>query len=167
MREASTVEKVNILSYHLEVEVPTGLTINLSVDNEFEIYSDPPNALGAPFGSGNLWSTTYSFTTETEKYLTIRAENCGTFNSNSNPMGILLSTSEGLVSDINWRCIGEKYADRTPFEDWPQALMVGTHGIAPWNNRPNITSTAQWIWANPPGGEILDRVICYRRLGDN
>merc|ERR1711962_1495109 len=108
---------------------------------------------------GNSWSTTDSFNTDAGEYLTIRAENYHL------DMGILLSTSEGLISDNHWRCIDERQAQVTPFHDWPQALELYDHGDWVWGDRPGIAMTAKWIWAPaPPGGRAPDNVICYRKL---
>jgi len=156
---AANWNKTCTLSNRLCNTIWSEFTINITADNEFEIYSDPPDALGTPFGSGNSWSTTDSFNTDAGEYLTIRAENYHL------DMGILLSTSEGLVSDNHWRCIDERQAQVTPFHDWPQALELYDHGDWVWGDRPGIAMTAKWIWAPaPPGGRAPDNVICYRKL---
>ena len=116
--------------------------VNMTADNAFKIYAD-----GDPLGSGNDWQTTYTFHTDASKVLAIYAWNWG------GPVGIILSTSNGLVTDLSWKCTSKVQSGlnwtKPSFNDdsWPNAVSFGHNGVPPWGLRPGISASAQWIWA--------------------
>ena len=132
--------------------------VNMTADNAFKIYSD-----GDPLGSGNDWQTTYTFHTDASKVVAIYAWNWG------GPVGIILSTSNGLVSDLSWKCTSKVQSGlnwtKPDFDDdsWPNAVSFGHNGVPPWGLRPGISASAQWIWA-PTSSQ---RVWCRKDEGWN
>jgi hypothetical protein len=134
----------------------------MTADNAFRLYAD-----GVLLGSGSNWPTTYSFSTDASEVLAVYAWNWG------GPVGILLSTSAGLVTDSTWKCIDAHLvtsADwyKPDFNDmsWPNAVVFGYNGVSPWGTRPGISASAQWIWApTPPHGSQPQKVYCRKKLG--
>ena len=91
--------------------------------------------------------------------------------TSNNPCGIILSTSEGLVTDSTWKCIDNETAESTPYNTWPKALVLGTNGgsdtVYPWGLRPGILPTAKWIWAQATiSGNTPEDVVCSNAPGN-
>jgi hypothetical protein len=143
------------------------LTLNLTADNAFSAYlSDNDSTLGTLIGSGNDWTTTYSFTTSVTgagaHFLHIVAVNgggpemfIGSFSLND-PSFHFANGGQSLDTDVaDWRAI--------PITDpstWVQPaaapLTFGLNGVGPWGIRPGISSSAAFIWSNPENGFAAD-----------
>jgi len=132
----------------------------MTVDNGFRLYSGLPGGSLTLIGSGNDWTETYSFSTDASEGLTIRARE---FHPGS-PSGIILSTSEGLISDHHWKCVPDTGGNLPDINTWPNALELGINGVAtwptPWGFKEGIDSNAYWIWSQ----EEALAVVCYKKL---
>lgn len=130
------------------------LTSHLSVDNGYAVYiSTANNVQGTLFGSGNDWTTTYTNSTTlvagTNYFLHVYAYDQG---------GIA-----GVLGDFSLAGGGFKFSNglstlTTDTSNWMgnntgfggaygAVGSLGTDGVGPWGNRPNIVDTATWIWA--------------------
>ena len=78
---------------------------------------------------------------------------------------MLASTSTGIVTDISWKCTTNLEDDWTRcfFDDshWPNAAFVADHGDRPWVIRRNISTSADWIWAEGSSGGT---VYCRKKV---
>ena len=92
------------------------------------------------------------------KVVTIKGDNTG------GPGGILASFSNGVVTDGTWEC-ADMSSCTTECENsvtWQGAKTYGINGEKPWNTRPYIDSTAQWIWVD---NNKATRVWCEKTFG--
>ena len=118
-------------------------TAIFTCDNEMEIFAD-----GQSLGTDSIWEnpTTYHVPGNT-RVLSVAGEDYG-----GGYLGILGSTSNGLVTDGTWKCIsnfsnGWNSPDFDD-QDWPFARVIAKHGAKPWREIRGIAQTAKWIWAN-------------------
>ena len=133
-------------------------TVTMTADNEFKLFAD-----GVEIGTGASWSSSFTFTTTATQVLAVEAVDRGLYE------GILLSTSNGIVSDTTWKC-SKRYIkgwNQPTFNDglWSPAVLA----TGPWGGIPPISSTAQWIWASPSlgtSGPAPERVYCRKKLGE-
>ena len=130
--------------------------INMTADNQFDLYAD-----GSLVGSGANWQQTFTFSADAQ-VIGVVAKDWGAFE------GIILSASNGLVTDKTWKCIKDNGLDpkiwsAPGFDDssWPYAVSYGFNGEGVWGFRPGISASAQWIWA--PGKP--NTVYCRKALG--
>merc|ERR1712126_703806 len=73
--------------------------------------------------------------------------------------GIILSTSQGLVTNAEWRCIENNGSVLPDISDWPFAEMIGNN--SDWGMRPEILPNASWIWAQKlSSGDYPSKVAC-------
>ena len=107
-------------------------------------------------GSGHDWKRTKRFLTSPSAILRVKAKD------NGGNDGILLSTSEGLVSNSSWKCVeANPGADLPAVSKWPSAIEHGKNGMFPWGRRKGISEEASWIWAKPGAGEESpDSIVC-------
>ena len=80
----------------------------------------------------------------------------------SSMRGIILSTSEGLVTNSNWRCIENNGSILPDTNQWPFAIEhVSNDVYSEWGKRPEIFPNASWIWAPiDSSGYYPSRVAC-------
>merc|ERR1719427_1911394 len=131
-------------------------TVTMTADNEFKLFAD-----GVEIGTGASWNSSFTFTTTATQVLAVEAVDRGSYE------GILLSTSNGIVSDTTWKC-SKRYIkgwNQPTFNDglWSPAVLA----TGPWGGIPPISSTAQWIWASPSlgtSGPAPERVYCRKKL---
>merc|ERR1712126_480290 len=76
--------------------------------------------------------------------------------------GIILSTSQGLVTNAEWRCIENNGSVLPDISDWPFAEMLGNNSAnSDWGIRPEILPNASWIWAQKfSSGDYPFKVTC-------
>eukprot|EP00092_Neocalanus_flemingeri_P099982 GFUD01127633.1.p1 GENE.GFUD01127633.1~~GFUD01127633.1.p1 ORF type:complete len:836 (+),score=161.16 GFUD01127633.1:310-2508(+) len=136
--------------------------VNMTVDNAFQLFGD-----GILIGSGSDFQDIFTFTTDASEVLAIFAWNW------SGPVGILLSTSTGVVTDSSWKCIDSQKVTSPDwsspgFNDmsWPYAVTLGYNVVQNppliWGIRLGIYGSAQWIWA--PGSPAPQKVYCRKQL---
>ncbi|HSP69301.1 MAG TPA: PEP-CTERM sorting domain-containing protein, partial [Bryobacteraceae bacterium] len=138
----------------------TNITANMAVDDAFNAYiSTSEAALGTLIGTGNSWSTTYSFGTALTPGVT-------------NYLHIVASDVFGLpsmfVGDFTLSDAGFHFSNGTQFlitdtTHWGASvtgfggaystpLDEGVNGTSPWGLRPGIDASARLIWLDPVGG---------------
>ena len=131
-------------------------TVQLAVtaDNVIDVYHDGKVVL-----HNDNWRQTSHVDLENPCVLAFKASDSG------HQEGILASTSTGVVTDETWRCSAALESDwhTLTFDDsaWYQARVVGTNGVSPWGNFPDISVDAKWIWAQ---GSKAGTVYCRKRL---
>lgn len=131
------------------------LKADMAVDNTFTFYlSTDDSQAGTYVGQGNNWQVTYSFNVAlfpgVTNYIHIYGVDLGSQRSligdftlsdstahfGNDTQYMVTNTADWLVSDTGF---GAGY--HTP-------LNYGTNGVAPWGTRPNIDSSAHWIWTD-------------------
>jgi hypothetical protein len=154
------------------------LTGNLTADNAFFAYvSTSAGALGTLVGSGNDWGSTFNLASTQLNtgayYLNIEAINYGgpgafigdfTLTGGNGTVGKFANGSSELLTDTtNWNSsFNNTNAD--PYSSQPWVTPTGgievecgynganacgaQNGIGPWGGVANVSSNAQWIWAN-------------------
>ena len=118
-------------------------TATFTCDNKMEMFAD-----GQSLGTDSNWEnpTTYHVPGHT-RVMSVAGEDYG-----GGHLGILGSTSNGLVTNETWKCSSVLYSGWTSpaFDDqnWPLAKVIANHGDSPWNTIKGIAMTAKWIWEN-------------------
>merc|ERR1712112_315591 len=135
--------------------------ISISSDGEFELFAD-----NETIGMGDHHDEVYKFYTEHEHGSKLRVEAVDIHaESGFNPRslrGIILSTSQGLVTNANWRCIENNDSVLPDISDWPFAEMLANNsGNLQWGMRPEILPNASLIWAEKlSSGDYPSKVAC-------
>merc|ERR1712112_741077 len=132
--------------------------ISISSDGEFDLFAD-----NETIGMGDHHDEVYKFYTELEHGSQLRVEAVDIHSeSGFNPMshrGIILSTSQGLVTNAEWQCIENNGSVLPDISDWPFAEMIGNN--SDWGMRPEILPNASWIWAQKlSSGDYPSKVAC-------
>merc|ERR1712025_326501 len=134
--------------------------ISISSDDEFKLFAN-----NETIGMGDHHDEVYKFYTEPEHGSHLRVEAVDIhaesgFNPNS-MRGIILSTSQGLVTNADWRCI-ESNGSILPDYDWPFAeILYNNDDNSGWGMRPEILPNASWIWAQKlSSGDYPSKVAC-------
>merc|ERR1712243_475294 len=132
--------------------------ISISSDGEFKLFAD-----NETIGIGDHHDEVYKFYTELEHGSKLRVEAVDIHaESGFNPIshrGIILSTSQGLVTNAEWRCIENNGSVLPDISDWPFAEMIGNN--SDWGMRPEILPNASWIWAQKlSSGDYPSKVAC-------
>ncbi|MFL6660273.1 MAG: PEP-CTERM sorting domain-containing protein [Massilia sp.] len=129
------------------------LTTKMAVDNGYSVYlSTADNVQGTLFGSGNDWTTTFVNSTNLTAgtyYLHIAAYDqggiagfLGEFSIAGSGFKFANGQTTLTTNTTNWM------GNNTGFASAYGALgSLGTDGVGPWGNRPNIVDSATWIWA--------------------
>lgn len=133
----------------------TTLTSNLAVDNGYSLYlSTANNIQGTLIGSANDWQTTQTFNT--------------TLLANQTYFIHVLAYDQGLpeaflgdfsLSDSSFKFANNTQSLLTNATDWSSSLVgfggtltttkdIGPASTGPWGVRPNISTSAEWIWAD-------------------
>ena len=118
-----------------------------------EIFADSQS-----LGTDSDWtnSTTYLVPGNT-RVLSVAGKDHG-----GNYLGILGSTSNGLVTNETWKCSSVLYPEwNSPDyddQDWPYAREIANHGVQPWEKIPGIAETAKWIWADNNNSTVYCRL---------
>ena len=130
------------------------LTTKMSVDNGYRVYiSTADNVQGTLFGSNNNWTTTFTdstvLTAGTSYFLHLYAYDEGGI---AGFLGEFALTGGGhqfannlttlTTNTTNW--MGNNTGFGSPYG---AVGSLGTDGVGPWGNRPNIADSATWIWA--------------------
>lgn len=130
------------------------LTSNISVDNGFAAYISTSNSTaGTQFSSGNDWQTTFNGTTTllpgTTYYLHIHGYDqggvagfLGSFSLSGNDFQFANGLTSMSTNTQYWT--GNTTGFNSPYVSLTDE---GTNGVSPWGIRPNISSSAEWIWA--------------------
>merc|ERR1712033_17690 len=135
--------------------------ISISSDDEFRLFAD-----NETIGMGDHHDEVYKFYTELEHGSKLRVEAVDIHaESGFNPRshrGIILSTSQGLVTNAEWRCIENNGSVLPDISDWPFAEMLGNNSAnSDWGIRPEILPNASWIWAQKfSSGDYPSKVTC-------
>merc|ERR1712112_571952 len=135
--------------------------ISISSDGEFELFAD-----NETIGMGDHHDEVYKFYTELEHGSQLRVEAVDIHaESGLNPRshrGIILSTSQGLVTNAEWRCIENNGSVLPEISDWPFAEILGNNSADfEWSMRPDILPNASWIWAQKlSSGDYPSKVAC-------
>jgi len=151
------------------------IVVNITVDNGFNLYSGLPSAGDTPVITDLTWASTSTITLTAPEFLAVAAANDGSYDR-----GILLETSDGVVSDASWRCCSVRSDEywktwlesgasaSLPWDTWDNcdpALEIGNNGVGPWLTRPGISASAKWIWAPPNSlGVRPNKVWCVKKL---
>jgi len=137
------------------------VVISISVDDEFKLFADD-NIIGM----GDHHDEVYKFFTELEHGSRLRVEGVDIHaESGLNPRsmrGIILSTSQGLVTNGKWRCIENNGSALPDISHWPFAIELDNNNVySKWGMRPEILSNASWIWAQRlSSGYYPSKVAC-------
>merc|ERR1712112_677999 len=140
-----------------------GVTIRISADSDFKLFADETNET---IGMGDDHEEEYEFFTELEHGSKLRVEAVDKHaESGLNPRshrGIILSTSQGLVTNPEWRCIENNGSLLPDVSDWPFAEILGNNSASfEWGVRPEILPNASWIWAQKlSSGDYPSKVVC-------
>ena len=123
--------------------------INITADDIFWLY-DSQSQIG--FGNNNNGESTTQFNFSLDyipSCLSVHAKDQG------GEQGIILVTSEGLISDSSWSCLST-FDPGLPAAWWPPAEEVDGPYWAKW------AGDAQWIWASKDSGSDIypEEVIC-------
>merc|ERR1712243_442071 len=135
--------------------------ISKSSDDEFRLFAD-----NETIGMGDHHDEVYKFYTELEHGSKLRVEAVDIHaESGFNPRshrGIILSTSQGLVTNAERRCIENNGSVLPDISDWPFAEMLGNNSAnSDWGIRPEILPNASWIWAQKfSSGDYPSKVTC-------
>jgi hypothetical protein len=131
------------------------ITSNISMDNEFIVYlSTDDGSAGTSFGSGNAWQTTFTDTASLaagqDYFLHVLARNysgpsgfLGEFSITGSGHVFANNTTSLLTNTTDWGASTSGWGSYSTPTAW------GSNGVAPWGSRPNIDSSATWIWAGP------------------
>jgi len=137
------------------------VVISISVDDEFKLFAED-NIIGM----GDHHDEVYKFFTELEHGSRLRVEAVDIHaESGLNPRsmrGIILSTSQGLVTNGKWRCIENNGSALPDISHWPFAIELDNNNVySKWGMRPEILSNASWIWAQRlSSGYYPSKVAC-------
>ena len=76
-----------------------------------------------------------------------------------------------LITDSSWKCSNTSalYWSTSRFnsDTWPEAYVIGEHGISPWYTVEGIDTAAMWIWTpNWQGGTDGDGDVRCRKVID-
>merc|ERR1712112_742079 len=140
-----------------------GVAIRISADSDFKLFADETNET---IGTGEDHEEVYEFFTEREHGSKLRVEAVDIHaESGLNPRshrGIILSTSQGLVTNAEWRCIENNGSVLPEISDWPFAEILGNNSADfEWSMRPDILPNASWIWAQKlSSGDYPSKVAC-------
>ena len=123
------------------------MAISISADDKFKLFAD--NKI---IGMGDHHEEVYKFFTELEHGSNLRVEAVDIHaESNYNPKsmsGIILSTSQGLVTNSKWKCTENNGSVLPDPKHWPFAIELDNNDVSSkWGKRPEILSNASWIWA--------------------
>merc|ERR1712121_140904 len=135
--------------------------ISISSDDEFRLFAD-----NETIGMGDHHDEVYKFYTELEHGSQLRVEAVDIHEEsglNPRPLrGIILSTSQGLVTNAEWRCIENNGSVLPDISHWPFAEILGNNsGNLQWGMRPEILPNASWIWAEKlSSGDYPSKVAC-------
>jgi len=135
------------------------VAISLSADDEFILFAD-----NKTIGMGDHHNEVYKFFTDHGSELRVEAVDIHA-ESGFNPRsmrGIILSTSQGLVTNSNWRCIENNGSILPETSQWPFATELDSNDVySEWGKRPEILPNASWIWApRLSSGYYPSRVAC-------
>jgi len=129
------------------------LTMNLNVDNAFDVYISTSDAvLGTLVGSGTNWPTTNTFSTvltpAVTNYIHIVAVNSGgpggflgDFSISDNLFQFVNSTQSLLTNAAEWN-----FSDTGFGGAYTSSVGEGPNGVGPWGNISGVNSNAEWIW---------------------
>jgi hypothetical protein len=133
----------------------TVLSYDISMDNGFEVYLSTDNSTaGTLIGSGNDWPTTYNGSSSTltpgqTYYLHVYGYDqggiagfLGQFTLSGTDHVFANGTNNQLTNTSDWQ------ASSTVWNTYSTPTSWGTNGVYPWGTRPNIDSTATWIWSD-------------------
>ncbi|CAB4018601.1 Hypothetical predicted protein, partial [Paramuricea clavata] len=126
------------------------IMVKITVDNTGRLITDS----GEKRNVVCSWKKVKHFTLSGQtKHVTIKAHNA------RGKGGILASFSNKVVTDGSWECADMSSCTAADCAPWTKAT---THDLKePWNERNQIKSTAQWIWAE---NEAATRVWCRKRF---
>ena len=140
--------------------------VKMTVDNEFDLYIN-----GKKIGSGNSWTTTYSFRPSFKKVYTIAVDG----RDRGGPAAFIGVFNGRPTRARDWKC--KEYRGRLPsnwmkstFDDskWAKAKSYGRNNQRTvWHSvgrgsRPGIPSNAEWIWTR--NNNSHNRVVCRMTL---
>jgi len=134
-------------------------TLYATCDNYMRIYFDGELVFEDAFFGIDMPPYQWSLTTVLK--IPDAVENVGISCLNGGgPKGILASITNGIeTSTSSWECTTEKgkgkkgkkgkkgWAKPDSKAQFLQPRSFGTNGASPWGNRPGISTTATWIWA--------------------
>ena len=139
------------------------VVISITADDKFELFAD-----NKTIGMGDHHDEVYKFGTDLEHGSKLRVEAVDIhaesgYNHNPRRMrGIILSTSQGLVTNSKWRCTENNGSVLPDPKHWPFAIELSNNDVSSeWGKRPEILSNASWIWApRLPSGYYPSKVAC-------
>lgn len=158
--------------------VPAGTTIaqavaTMTADNMFTLYVNGQIALSE--ADPNDWqhygqADISQFLVPGVNVLAVSVVNTGT---SPNPAGLIgsfdLSYSNGQTNsfqtDGSWAAANQLYSnwDQSNFDDsaWPNAMVLGTYGIAPWNNFAKTYLAATYVRKDFTLSQLPSRAVLY------
>ena len=132
------------------------VTLTITADDEVDVYHN-----GVVVLTDDSWSTADTVTLTNACVLAVQ----GVYHRGGGDMGILASTSTGVVTDASWKCsaMGQRDWYLPGFDDatWSQARVIATNGDAPWGTVDAIDAQAKWIWTQ---GLTDANVYCRKTL---
>jgi len=141
----------------------------ITADNEVLLYIDGVESEINRLGTAKDWTQTkVAKLPRGSRVIAVKVTDSGV------AAGLLASATEDyLVTDENWLCSDVEVAgwNQPNFDDskWVKATNEGTHGVAPWGTRPQISKNAKWIWNKDTKADTasnIKRVLFFRiRLG--
>lgn len=134
----------------------TVTTTHMTVDDAFDLYlSTDDTQIGTYIGSGNSWGNTYTFTAALTPGVTNYVHVLGT-----DVYGVIAAfIGDFSLSDTSYKFLNDSQSLVTNSEYWSISNVgfgqdyykpdeIGLNGIGPWGLRPDISSSAFWIWSN-------------------
>ena len=127
---------------------------DLTVDNQQWVYLSTDDSVQGDFvSSGNNWGATDSISATlaagVDYFLHIRAEDVGgiagfigDFSLDSSEHVFANGLSYITTNNSDWN------VSTSGWSNYSSATTIANHGGGPWGWRPNIDSSAQWIWSS-------------------
>lgn len=137
------------------------LYLNKEVKSRFEVQK-----IGESNSSPDSWETRYKFPTTLNGALLVEGTNA------RRHAGIILSTSDGLVTDESWKCVdkrkiqGRDMADIVRDKDAFPNAVVSIHSSPPLRNHV-YPPHAKYIWAQEDHFMDVPDVLCFHVPGDS
>merc|ERR1711872_932468 len=155
--------KFELLEYCKVITANGGnVSVHLAADHKFKLFAD-----NETIGMGDHPDEVYQYYMKSSSQLRVEAEDVDLDSGNNQPgiifnRGIILSTSEGVVTDSKWRCIENEGTLPTDLSQWPSAeVFSDNHNSSKFKNRDEIHQNASWIWAAKlPTGLYPSKVAC-------
>jgi hypothetical protein len=130
------------------------VTTHMTVDDAFELYlSTDDSQLGTFIGSGNTWTTTYTFTLtpSTTNYIHVVGHDVyrviagfiGDFSLDDSNYQFVNGSQSLVTNSADWVVSATGFGSGYTSPD-----AYASNGDGPWGFRNGISADAKWIWTN-------------------